>query len=326
MRQSVKFLAFFLHFIFFSHSLANAAPSASRFVMAVVSIQSQIIADGRTVETLGQERRGSGVVIDSSGLVVTVGYLVLEAREIKVTFNNGSQSTATVVANDYATGLALLRTTLPQGIEAMPIGDSRITGIDEDVVVLKHSGIDSAHVASIADIREFSGSWEYHIERAFFTTPSTRNFSGAALLDRDARLVGIGSLLLSDIYAGQRGGSVSGNLFIPIEHLNARMGGLLAGLTPENKRPWLGLSLNQNQPDMKIVRVAAGSPADIAGIQANDALLAIDDTRVTTMRAFYQALWSAGESGIVVDLLVVRNNKLLALRVKSIDREQWLRN
>ena len=41
-------------------------------------------AGGRTASTLGTERQGSGVVIDDSGLILTIGYLVVEAAEIEI--------------------------------------------------------------------------------------------------------------------------------------------------------------------------------------------------------------------------------------------------
>ena len=45
----------------------------------VVQIIAHVPQDARTAVTLGTERQGTGVVIDDSGLVLTIGYLILEA-------------------------------------------------------------------------------------------------------------------------------------------------------------------------------------------------------------------------------------------------------
>src|SRR3954463_5111711 len=58
-------------------------------VSAVVHIQTFINPDGRTVENLGRERDGSGVVIDDSGLVLTIGYLMVEAHAAEIITNAG---------------------------------------------------------------------------------------------------------------------------------------------------------------------------------------------------------------------------------------------
>lgn len=316
-----------LFFSVLGHSVV-AEPTASEFSRAVVQIESRIFDNGRTVKQLGTQRKGSAIVIDASGLLVTVGYLVLEAQTVTVSFNNGGRSRAEVIANDHRSGLALLRATVPDDIVPIPLGDPGNVGIDEGVVVLKPGGTDNAHVARVADIREFSGSWEYHIEDAFYTVPETRDFSGAALLDRQARLVGIGSLLLGDIYAGvaERPGnrrSASGNLFIPIDYLSANLGSLLT-MGAVDLRPWLGLTLNETRPDLTVARVAKQSPADTAGLRADDVLIAINSLRVNTLRDFYKALWSAGDAGVSIDLLIGREGLLRTVSVDTVSRSQWL--
>ena len=304
--------------------IATAEPNAADFSRAIVSIETKIAANGRTVATLGSTRRGSAVLIDASGLMVTIGYLVLEADSIRVILDTGETVAAELVANHHLTGLALLRAELPADIQPILLGKSEDIGVDQDVVVLNHGGPQNAHVARIASVREFAGSWEYFLDRAFYTTPAIGEFSGAALLDRDARLVGIGSLLLSDIYAGLPGASRSGNLFIPIEHLRAHLGSLLTNGTARDDRPWLGVTLNERLPDLQVVRVAIASPAAVAGLQAEDALLAINDKRVVTMRDFYQTLWQAGEAGVEIKLLISRDGQLHTLHIETASRDSWL--
>ena len=59
-------------------------PGIDRLLSAVVGIRAQVPADARTAAALGTERTGSGVVIDASGLIVTIGYLILEASRVQV--------------------------------------------------------------------------------------------------------------------------------------------------------------------------------------------------------------------------------------------------
>src|SRR5262245_29434244 len=59
-------------------------PSLDALVAAVVRVKTFIDPEGRTTQNLGREREGSGIVIDSSGLVLTIGYLMVEAHSAEV--------------------------------------------------------------------------------------------------------------------------------------------------------------------------------------------------------------------------------------------------
>src|SRR5215212_11375102 len=69
------------------------APAQARdledLLTAVVRVKTNIEPDGRTVNTLGREREGSGVLIDDDGLVLTIGYLMVEARAAEIGTNDG---------------------------------------------------------------------------------------------------------------------------------------------------------------------------------------------------------------------------------------------
>src|SRR5688572_26227039 len=71
---------------------------------AVVSLKVKAIANARSNATLGEERTGSGVAIAPRGLVLTIGYLILEADHVEITTARGRSVPATVVAYDHATG------------------------------------------------------------------------------------------------------------------------------------------------------------------------------------------------------------------------------
>ncbi|MGE3739217.1 MAG: trypsin-like peptidase domain-containing protein, partial [Geminicoccaceae bacterium] len=88
---------------------AQAGPR--EIAAAVVGLKAEIPPEARTADTLGRRRSGSGVVIDSAGLVVTVGYLILEATAVDLYDSSGKRVPADIVAYDQETGFGLLRAT-----------------------------------------------------------------------------------------------------------------------------------------------------------------------------------------------------------------------
>ena len=90
-------------------SPAAHAASLEDLVSAVVRIKTTINPDGQTVQALGREREGSGIVIDEEGLVLTIGYLMVEALSAELTTNAGRTVAATVVGYDHETGFGVLR-------------------------------------------------------------------------------------------------------------------------------------------------------------------------------------------------------------------------
>src|SRR6476661_5179842 len=70
---------------------ASPAPAETLedLISAVVKLKTHINPDGRTVPGLGRDREGSGIVIDTDGLVLTIGYLMVEAYAAEVVTNDG---------------------------------------------------------------------------------------------------------------------------------------------------------------------------------------------------------------------------------------------
>src|SRR5919108_3471181 len=65
--------------------------------LSVVKLRSRAVNDARSTPTLGAQREGTGVVIDANGLVVTIGYLILEAETVELSTADGRSFPATVV-------------------------------------------------------------------------------------------------------------------------------------------------------------------------------------------------------------------------------------
>src|SRR5437763_16950284 len=84
------------------------ASSLEELVAAVVRIKTYINPDGQTVQSLGREREGSGVVIDEDGLILTIGSPIVEAHDTAITTNAGRTVPSTVVSYDHETAAGVL--------------------------------------------------------------------------------------------------------------------------------------------------------------------------------------------------------------------------
>ena len=184
---------------------ASLQPKAERLrfdldatMNAVVMLRTEIPEDAFTAPILGTERFGNGVVIRDDGLVLTIGYLITEAESIWLTTNDGTVVPGHPLAYDFATGLGLV---LPLGrldVPALPSGSAASVGAGDAAIVIGHGGRAHALEAQVFAKREFAGFWEYVLDEALFTTPPHPEWSGAALVGMDGRLVGIGSLFVQE--------------------------------------------------------------------------------------------------------------------------------
>src|SRR5215210_9592545 len=91
---------------------------------AIVKLSIKAVENARTADTLGAEREGTGIVIDKErGLILTIGYLVLEAASILVMTTDARIYPASVAGFDHASGFGLLR--VLSGLSAcVELGDS----------------------------------------------------------------------------------------------------------------------------------------------------------------------------------------------------------
>ncbi|MCE3248352.1 MAG: serine protease [Geminicoccaceae bacterium] len=290
---------------------------------AVVQVSAVIPGDARTADTLGTEREGTGVVIDDSGLILTIGYLILEASEVSVT-GSGNPVAADIVAYDHESGFGLVRAQRPLDSGPLALGDSAALRPRQPLLVVSRVGGFDAGGVYVVDRRVFAGYWEYLLEDAIFTAPPRADFGGAALIDEDGRLVGIGSLIVND--AAQDGRPVPGNMFVPINHLKPIMGDLLAnGRRSDPPRPWLGVSLEEHRGRVFVTRVTPEGPAASAGIVENDLILGVGGAPVVGLTDFYRKIWSLGEAGVTVPLDLLQGTETRAMAVRSGNRYRYLK-
>lgn len=297
-------------------------------VNAVVGVTSMVPDDARSAQTLGTLRSGSGIVIDDQGLVLTIGYLILEAAAAAVTDANGELVPASLVAYDHNTGFGLLRATKPLGIKPIKLGWSDLLPEGAPVIIVSKGGPAPVMPAQVVSRREFAGYWEYLIDNAIFTSPPHPQFGGAALIATDGRLVGVGSLIVADAIMGEQ--PLPGNMFVPIDMLKPILKELIKnGRTQEPRRPWLGVYTEENGGRLFVTRVAKGGPSETAGIKPGDIIMGVAGKRVSGMSDFLQKVWAVGKAGVEVpiDLLPLAGGELQirTVTVRSRDRYDWLK-
>lgn len=326
-RSAVTILRLLASFIVVMGALVSAqaqTPSLDELVSSVVRVKTFINPDGRTIENLGREREGSGVVIDAGGLIVTIGYLMVEAHAAEVTTPDGHSVPADIVGYDHESGFGLLRATAPLKVRPMPLGHSAELKANDPVLVASFGGRDGVAAARVVGRREFAGSWEYLIDDAIFTGPPHPAWSGAALISRDGKLAGIGSLIVGDAVGA--GGKAPGNMFVPIDRLPPILGDLIAdGRIAGPGRPWLGLTTNDVQGRLAVAQVTPDGPAEKAGLKRGDVIVGVSGASPRSLADFYRKVWALGAAGTIVPLDVEQNRTSRRIEVKSMNRLDHLR-
>ncbi|MFN9281807.1 MAG: S1C family serine protease [Betaproteobacteria bacterium] len=293
---------------------------------AVVGLTAKAVEDARSSATLGVQRQGSGVVISADGLVLTIGYLILEAEDVEITTDDGRQLPARVVAFDLATGFGLVQALVPMKLEPAPLGDAAGLNEQSPVVVVSGGQAGAVSMARLVSRRPFSGNWEYHIDGAIFTAPARRDHSGAGLFNDQGELIGIGSLWVADALGMPGVPRQQGNMFVPVDLLKPVLQDMRArGVGPDSQRAWLGLQAGETAAGLRVLRVNEDSPADVAGLEAGDTILAIDGQEVRTLEALWKRLWTGGPPERDVQLQVLRQGRPLAVTVHSVDRMKALK-
>lgn len=298
---------------------------------AVVGIKVTAIEDAKSIETLGEQRHGSGVIISPDGLILTIGYLMLEAEQIEIVTQDNGTVPARAVAYDLATGFGLIRPLLPlQNISAAPLGSVHDLQAGDPLLAMTGP---QAHTDGNGDVeismtrlvskRAFSGTWEYHLDTALFTSPPVMvgggNHSGAPLFNQKGELLGIGSLVVPDATGESR--RVPGNMFVPIDLLLPILAELQqSGSSTKSHRPWLGLTSNTQNGHVQVLRVSKDSPAELAGLEVGDILLEIDGTKISTLEEFYTKLWEHGAPDAEIKLTIQKRNDVKTIELKAEDR------
>lgn len=311
-------------FLVWSNPERAAAVDAEEILSAIVGVEAEIPETARTAAFLGTERSGSGVVIDDRGLVLTIGYVILEAMGATVTDVTGASYQADIIAYDYDTGFGLLRARSPLAARPLRFGDAGAVAEGDPVLAIGFGQQPEIVAGKVSARKPFVGYWEYLLDRAIYVTPPHPSWAGIGLIDWTGRLVGIGSIRSAE--ASIDDSRTIGTMFVPIDLLPPILGDLLdSGRVSGPPRPWLGMFTEEDDNHIQVTMVVPDGPADKAGIVQGDVVLGIGETPVVDRASMFKEIWSRGAAGVEVPIVVGRQGRPLEISVTSADRYDYLR-
>jgi len=296
---------------------ANRQASISTILRAVVGIHTKIPKDALSAKTLGTEREGSGVLIDSSGLILTVGYLVLEANKIEIVRPGGKKIPAKLIGYDSDSGLSLIKATQSLKLKPVNIGNSKKLKPGSRVMIVSHAGMPPVSASQVVSRRSYAGYWEYVVDDAIYISPPHDNYVGAVLFGEGGEVQGIGSMFVNDAIAPNV--QLPGNMFVPVNAFKNVMLDLMNRGRPSGpERPWIGVHINEVEGKVRVVRIAKNGPAESAGIKPGDVIVGVGGKPVKSMEALFRQVWSRGDAGVNIPLDIVTEAKG-DLRVRRVD-------
>ncbi|MCP4382357.1 MAG: serine protease [Hyphomicrobiales bacterium] len=291
---------------------------------AVVSVKATVPDDAFTADILGTERAGNGVVIRSDGVILTVGYLVTEADSVWLGLSDGGSIPGHVLGYDQATGFGLIQALARVELPTLAIGSAAGLETGTQVVLAGAGGRAHSLAGRVAGKQEFAGYWEYLLDEAIFTAPAHPQWGGAGLIGPDGALCGIGSLRLEQ---SDDSDEKQLNMVVPIDLLSPILDDMLTlGRPNRPPRPWLGLYAVEVDDQVVVAGTADGAPAEDAGLENGDVVLAVAGVPVDNLAGFFRNVWSLGAAGVVVPLTVYHDGQLVEVEVTSADRNDYLKS
>ena len=224
---------------------------------------------------------GSGVIVSSSGYVLTNHHVVEAADEIEVALADGKKLLAKVVGNDPETDLAVLRVDA-SNLPAITFGSSDALRVGDIVLAIGNPfGVGQTVTGGIVSALGRTGlginTFENFIQTDAAINPGN---SGGALIDAAGNLVGINTAIFS-----RSGGSMGIGFAIPVSTAQMVLDQIVK--TGSVTRGWIGVELQEITPAVAdsfklgdahgalIAGVLRGGPADKAGIKPGDVLLEV---------------------------------------------------
>jgi S1-C subfamily serine protease len=225
---------------------AETAASTTTSTGTQLTLEEIYKADARGVvsvitTTANGVEQGSGIVLDTSGYILTNQHVVEGQRSVRVSFSNHDDVKAKVIGTDASTDLAVLKVDLPaSALHPLPLGESSTVQVGDAVAAIGNPfGLDRTLTAGIISAvhREISAPNNFAIRDALQTDAAINHGnSGGPLIDRSGAVIGINAQLPSN---SQVNGNVGVGFAIPID--------VAKTVIPQLEQhghvahPWLGL-------------------------------------------------------------------------------------
>jgi len=263
---------------------------------------------------------GSGVIVDSKGLIITNNHVVTKADEIKVLLSDKREFKAKLIGTDAKTDLAVLRIDT-EGLHTIPWADSDKLEVGEFVLAVGTPfGLNQTVTLGIVSAvgRASMGIAEYE---DFIQTDAAINpgNSGGALVNTRGELVGINTAIFS-----QSGGNMGIGFAVPSNMARPILDQLVQG--GKVVRGWLGVSIQELSPDLAtqfgvqepkgvlVSEVLDDSPAKRAGFERGDVIVEFDGKPVENPTQLRNAV-AQTVIGRKATVKVMRDKRLRSLEV-----------
>jgi putative serine protease PepD len=297
--------------------LASAGTSAAPVLQANASAPNWAVTAGAVSPsvvaisvTSGQgSGQGSGVIFDTQGHVLTNNHVVTGAgtgAKITVTLNDRRTYDATIVGTDPSTDLAVIKlTNAPKDLRAIALGDANAIKVGDQVMAVGNplglagtvtTGIVSALNRPVStsdqqqtDPNQQQTASEPVVTNAIQTSAAINpGNSGGALVNAGGQLIGINSAIasLGSSGASSQSGNIGIGFAIPVNEARSIAEQLIS--TGKATHPYLGVASKDDvvadgsakRAAAVLSNVVSGTPADKAGLQAGDAIVAVDGNSI----------------------------------------------
>jgi S1-C subfamily serine protease len=296
----------------------NASINLIQLVLpATVAVKADVPETHPSAQILGTQRLGSGVIIDSAGLVLTVNYIVLGAQSVEVSLLDDTTVPAKIAAQDFSSGIAVIDIggKVPSALSLCPA--SELT-LGQEIFIAAATGENKRRASNgaITSLACFDAYWEYALERAITTSAMNPGLGGAPLLDMRGRVAGVVSLDLGEV------GRFT--LAIPVDYYMEHREELLrhGRRTTQPLRAWVGLYCYTFRQHVVIAGVLPGAPAEQAGLKPGDVVLTVNGQQIQDRHQLYTSLW-AHRPGELINFRIFRNNEIKQIAVASTNAEEF---
>lgn len=311
-------------------SIVEAVKRLGSSIVTVVSTLSSPVEgpEGRIPEVA----KGSGVILDERGFIVTNEHVVRDSRGLSVILANGEKYPGRLVGTDYPfTDLAVIKIDA-QDLPAAELGNSEALVVGQRVVAIGNALGDFRNTVTMGVVSGLHRSWQREgiLMEDLIQTDAAINHgnSGGALANSLGQVVGINTSVIRTTESGE-----------PVEGIGFAIPSNTVRLIAEQLigkgkvvRPFLGISHQQLTPSLAslynlpmkygayVLRVSPNTPADRAGLKEHDIILQIGDVPLDSDHPFLNVLMSYRPNETAT-LLVYRAGRELKLEVIFAERQ-----